>query len=539
MIPRLLAHSPSVLVGILVASIQLSFGIAAFAVTIDPSDSNISYTGRWNDSDTSQPWAQAKGSSIIANFQGTSVGVTMNTANGDYFRVIIDDDAAGSSKTQITSGSPVTLASDLSAGVHKVEIVKENDAGRVTLLGIELDAGQSLATPPLRPPRKIVFYGDSNLAGYSLESERNQGGNQRIGSYYTYAGITARMFDAEYHNISKSGATINSLKTSYDRIDWGFNNTPWNFSLFPADVVVVNIGANDVGTAEATIRSRYHTLLTELRSKHPASHIMLYNAFGWDFNEPANYIHEVIAERSDANMSSATFPWVFEQFHGCETDHAGMAQYLVEHLTTEMGWTAAPTDVVSGYGANGGVANGSFEQRAPFGGWGWRYFDDSGVSRVFDPSGAYDGDYHLRLSDGASSQQTNPAIDEDPVSVTVWMRGASNGDQADITIDFRNQGQGAGTATPMQSATETKTLTTDWQQFSMMSTAPTSPPNPVYATRVTFEAAAGGTVDVDDVVVFIPEPSAWMQLTCGFASLMALHGRRKRKTLREIRNAHD
>ena len=39
-------------------------------------------------------------------------------------------------------------------------------------------------------------------------------------------------------------------------------------------------------------------------------------------------------------------------------------------------------------------------------GYGWRYFDDPGVSREFDPDGAFDGSYYLRLSAGASSHQT-------------------------------------------------------------------------------------------------------------------------------------
>lgn len=522
------------------AMVAISFGIlllggTARAEFTDPADPNILYTGRWSDAAPSEPWAQAQGSSIIANFQGTSITVSMNTASGERFRVILDDDAAGSAKTAIISGTPRILASGLSYGVHKVEIVKETEVGRATLLGFELDAGQSLTTPPARPPRKIVFYGDSNLAGYSLESEHNQGGNYWIGSYYTYAGITARMFDAEYHNISQSGATIGSLNASYNRIDWNSRNPTWDFNRFPADVVVVNIGANDVGIPKGNIVRGYHDLLDDLRNSHPASHIMLYNAYGWDFDEPANYIHEVIAEREDANMSSAVFPWLFEQFHGCETDHAGMAQYLAEHLSDIMGWTLGPADVVSGYGANGDVANGSFEESAPFGGWGWRYFDDTGVSRALDPSGAQHGEYYLQLFDGAASHQSNPASDGDDVPVTVWMRGASDGDQVDITIDFRHQGQGAGTAIPMQAETESVALTTEWQRYSMTSTAPTDAPYPVYSNRVSFQAAAGDTVYIDDVMTFVPEPSEWLQLVAGVACLLLLDRRRERSVDTRLR----
>jgi lysophospholipase L1-like esterase len=516
-----------VVVALILSGALLLDGTAR-AETIDPSDPNLLYTGRWADSNPSEPWAQAQSSSVIAKFTGTSISVTMTTVSGEHFRVIVDGDAAGSRKSPINSGTPRVLASGLPYGVHQVEIVKETDVGRATLLGFELDAGQSLVAPPARPPRKIVFYGDSNLAGYSLESERNQGGNYRVGSYYTYAGITARMFDAEYHNISRSGATLGSLNASYDRIDWSARNPRWSFDRFVADVVVVNIGANDVGVPKDNIKRGYHDLLDDLRSSHPTSHIMLYNAYGWDFDEPANYIHEVIAERADPDMSSAVFPWLFEQFHGCETDHAGMAQYLAEHLGDVMGWTPGPMDVVSGYGAGGDVANGSFEERAPFGGWGWRYFDAAGVSRVFDPSGARHGEYYLQLSDGAASHQSNPASDGDDVPVTVWMRGANDGDQVDISIDFRDQDQGAEPDTPMQAETRTVTLSSQWQQYSMTSTAPTDAPHPVYSNRVTFRAAAGDTVYIDDVITYVPEPSAWLQLVAGATCVLLLRRKRTR-----------
>ena len=174
------------------------------------------------------------------------------------------------------------------------------------------------------------------------------------------------MFNAEHVNFSKSGATISTLNSSFDRTDWGSSSPTWDFENFPADLVVVNIGAND-GGSKTTIKNRYHDFLDDLRAAHPSSHIMLYNAYGWSFNEPAGFIGEVIAERMDSNTSFATFPWVFEQYHGSETDHAGMAMVLAGHIETVMGWVPVAQDVMSGFGRNGNVANGSFEQSAPFG----------------------------------------------------------------------------------------------------------------------------------------------------------------------------
>jgi lysophospholipase L1-like esterase len=469
----------------------------AGAATLDPSKASLLYTGRWEDSAPSEPWAQAKGSSLLANFEGTSFAVTLTTSSSERYRIVVDGDAASSTKTTLASGVSNVLVSGLAPGSHQVELIKETDIGRTTLLAIDLDEGGTILPPPPRAARRIVFYGDSNLAGYSLESERNQGATGLQGSYYTYAGITARSFGAEYHNISKSGATISSLNSRFDRFDWGSPNPDWDFNDFPADVVVVNIGANDLGAPKGTIKNRYHALLDDLRIAHPTSKIVLFNAYGWDANEPANYTHEVVAERSDPDLSSAIFPWVFEQFHGCETDHAGMSVALAAHLTSILGWEAQPPDVVSGYGAGGDVANGSFEERAPFGGWGWRYFDDPGVTRVYDPSGAFQGDHYLRLTDGASSQQTNPSENGAVLDLTVWMRGANDGDEVDITIDFRDQQAGAAISAPIVAHTETRTLTTDWQPYQMSATAPTSPPNPVFASRLEFQARAGDTVDID------------------------------------------
>jgi hypothetical protein len=178
-----------------------------------------------------------------------------------------------------------------------------------------------------------------------------------------------------------------------------------------------------------------------------------------------------------------------------------MAQILADHLTSVLGWTQGSRDVMNGFGMDGDVANGSFEETAPFGGYGWRYLNDYGVSRVYSPAGALDGEYYLRLSNGAASHQPIPASDGETFTVAVWLRGANDGDQVDITMDFRDQEMWT---TPLQTATETKTLTTDWQQYAMTATAPTGTPNPVFHHRVTFTAAATDTVDIDDVAMQPP-----------------------------------
>ncbi len=469
--------------------------------SIDPADPDLLYTGRWDQSSPSQPWCYWIGASLIAEFEGTSIEATMSGGywnDSDYLRIIVDDDAAGAVKIALPTGvATYTLATGLSDGLHKIEIVKETDVGYWTIYALGLDDGRELMPPPARPSRRISFYGDSNLAGYSLASERNESGYHLRGGYNGYAGIVSRMLDAEYENVSRSGATISDIHNRYGRIDYWSGTSTWDFARFPADLVVVGLGANDLGRPKQVIKNDYHAFLDDLRASYPNAHIMLYNGWGWDYDEPANYTHEVIAERDDEQISFAIFPWIFEQWHGCEYDHAGMATLLADHLATTLGWSAGPADIMNGYALNGDLANGGFEEVAPFGGHGWRYFDDPGVSRVEDMAGAFEGSHYLRLSGGAASHQPFPALGGDSATLQLWMRGGE-GDQVNVTLDFRDQKMWTP---PLQTQTETMTLGAGWQQYSMTATAPIGGAHPVFHGRVSFEAAAGDVVEIDGVVL--------------------------------------
>ena len=496
---------------LLLLCITMIFSVAhAFNVfPVDP-DNDILYTGRWDHSTATKPWAYWIGSSIKAKFTGTSISATLSASNSDYIRVIIDGTADPVKKLISSAEQTYLLAEKLDSSEHTVEIVKETDGGRLTFHKfVILGDNAALKSPPTRPGNKISFYGDSNLAGYSLESEQNQSDRSLRGSYYGYAGIVARMFDAEYENISRSGATLRSLNNAFDRIDYWSRNPAWDFNDFQPDVVVVNLGANDVGRPKNRIKSYYHAFLDDLRAVYPDAHIMLFNGWGWDYDEPANYTWEVIAERhnrGDTNTSYAIFPWVFEQWHGCEYDHAGMAQVLADHLSSVMvGWAPILSDVMSGFGVGGDVANGSFEEVAPFGGFGWRYSTaDSGIDRKYSLTNAYDGEYYLRLNNGKSVHQPNPAEDGQVVTVTVRMRGASNGDQARVTIDFRDQEMWTA---PLDTVTKIFNLTNGWEPHTLTATAPTGGSKPVYHTRLTLQAVSGDHVDFDSVVMNINDPS--------------------------------
>ena len=465
---------------------------------ITPSDEGVRYVGRWDLSAPDEPWAQWQGGLVEVSFEGTAISADLDGGSShEYFRVIINDDQLGSQKFRVNSGRETyELASGLEWGVHKVQLVKETRRSNgATFYGFTGE-GSGWWEAPAAPTRRMEFYGDSNLAGYSLESEENESASSLVGTHFTYAGITARMFGADWHNISISGATIGSLNGFYDQMK-SSGGADWDFSEYTPDVVVINIGANDIYyRSENTIKSHYNDLLDDIRGHHPDAHIVLYNGWGWDYDEPADYTDEVVADRGDDNLSVATFPWVFEQWHGCETDHSGMAQYLAEHLEEVLGWTPAESDVVPGYLANGQVANGSFEELAPFGGFGWRYMSENGLDRVVDAKTAQEGNAYLSLTSGAETHQPNPADPGETVQISFWAKGESDSDTLDVTLDFRDQEMWTS---PLQTETQTFSLTTAWQSFTVSGTAPSDGPRPVFHHRVTFQAGFGSTVSLDNV----------------------------------------
>jgi hypothetical protein len=504
----------------------LAAGSIANAVFVDPSDTNIQYMGRWNFSDPSLPEAAWQGTAITVNFEGTGIKATIDggsaSTHPESMRVVIDDDYSTTYTFEAEGGvKEYTLASGLLEGVHKLVLMKETYWWYKTVFhGFDV-TGAGLVTPPARPALKMECFGDSNAAGDNIATEDNSSGT---GQYFSFPFIAARALGAEMHNLSTSGETISGSHDKYDRYEWTGENPQWDFSLYTPDIVIMELGANDVvaGTSQEDIVDDYNAFLDDLRATYPDAHICLLNGYGWDFNETANYTADVVAARGDLNMSYVHHPWVFGQWHGCENEHAGMARFLVEHLENELGITAPnEIDVMDGFGRDGNVANGSFEEVAPFGGFGWRYFLDPGVSRIHDPSGAYDGDYYLRLSDGAKSFQTNPAKSGETFTVTAWMRGGSGGEQADITIDFRDQSMGGYDISPMIAYTETKTLTGGWEQYSMTATAPTDM-NPVFGTRTTFRAGSGDTVEIDYVRMSCPAYSYCGDGACDFADLLVM-----------------
>lgn len=140
---------------------------------------------------------------------------------------------------------------------------------------------------PCRPKaaRRIEFIGDSVTSavgneGKATSSKSRFGIKGRTENVHNgYACILARMFDAEAHVLAWTGKGVHS-----NAGDWGPNlpmlwkNTiasregegEWGLSTWTPDVVVVNVGANDLfppASLETEIVSAYALFLAEIRQR--------------------------------------------------------------------------------------------------------------------------------------------------------------------------------------------------------------------------------------------------------------------------------
>jgi hypothetical protein len=470
-------------------------------MTISPANTNIQYQGRWNFSNPAVPWVYWQGSSILVSFDGTGISLDIESQSStEQYRVVLDG-VAQPDRLYVIGRQTKVLASGLAPGIHTVQLMKETWVGGKSFFhGLEV-AGKGLVAPPPRPDLRIEFYGDSNMDGSSSYSEKSSG---NMGTYYAFPAMVTRMLGAEMNLQAVGGAKLDSNGDT-DVRSFIFSEDYYNQdsdyrSGFDPHIIIVNAGAADVGAGINTIKSRYKAVIVDLRTVYGNDpHIVLFNAYGWDVNEPAEYIQEVVDEVG-GNLSACPYPWIWEQWHGCQWDHSGEAHQLMDHLAEiNPAWEqVAPNDIIDGFGRNFNVANGGFEHQAPFGGFGWRYKED-GVQRINDPAGAAEGRYYIRLGPGKMVHQAVDATGDalpggtrnnQVYNVSAMIRGSSSGAWAQINADFEGQQQfnrGNGVMRSFE-------VSTEWQRYTTTFTAP----NGSWKTFLILRSG-GGTVEFDNI----------------------------------------
>jgi len=338
---------------VLATFVVISLSVNVFGiVTVDADDPFIQYTGRINHAGPKAPIMWWPGSDVIANFEGKSINVKLHDYGDNYFYVIIDDGTP--SLINLTPGTATyTAASRLADSVHKIRLFKrtETQEGEVAFKGFELEDGKSLVVPPARPQRRMEYFGDSITSGHSVASKTGDT-NNAVGkdNYYTYASLTARNLEAEYHCISVSGIGLyvdkwgfgGNMQTLY--YDKESDSTKWDFRKWTPQVVVINLGQNDYwgNYSQSGAQDNYINFAQTLRAKYPDAHIILalgsMNATQSSSPWPGYLqyaVNELNSTYNDPKVYSLIFPYSGNS-HPTVARHADMADQLTEFIQSNI-----------------------------------------------------------------------------------------------------------------------------------------------------------------------------------------------------------
>lgn len=224
---------------------------------IEPTNKDFVYEGRVDFSNPKAPDFYWSGNSATIGFTGNKLSVILDDKQGNnYFDIIIDGDGADRYVIACQKGKhiyPVPVS--LTDTRHTVQIFKRTDPTwpGTKFEGIEIDEKGKVFNPEVHHNLKIAYYGDSITSGYGVLSitRKGEGNPSEMDNYVAYDAITARHFNADYHNISRSGIGI--LKSWYplvmpqmfNRLNPGDPQSHWDFAKWVPDIIVINLFQND------------------------------------------------------------------------------------------------------------------------------------------------------------------------------------------------------------------------------------------------------------------------------------------------------
>jgi hypothetical protein len=338
-------------------------------VVVKARNPHVQYSGRIamrNDSSAELSWPA---SAIRINFSGTRISAVLKDEKSDNNYNIIVDGNVVSVLHPLQEKKEYILADNLTPGKHTLELFKrtESSMGKTWFYKFEFPLGSEVLSPPPLPKRKIEFFGNSISCGYADidTAGKDRGTSTYENGYISYAAITARHFDAELHNTSKSGIGITVswfplvMPEMYDRLDATDPYSKWNFSKYTPDLVVINLFQNDswivkltdnaefkarFGTTPPTddfIIKAYRKFVKEVRSKYPKASIIC-TLGSMDATKEGSpwpgYIGKAVSELKDSKIYVHIIPYKNTPGHPSAKEQRDMADNLIDYIEKNIKW---------------------------------------------------------------------------------------------------------------------------------------------------------------------------------------------------------
>lgn len=328
-----------------------------------PADSPmIQYTGRIDFTNPKLPRFWQPGAYIDFKFSGTNCKIIVKDEvlwgkNHNYYELVVDDKAY---RLQTRSATDTIDISQYLSNEkeHNVKLVKNTEAniGYMELAGIFC---KQLLQPDKKPLRKIEFIGNSiTCAAGSDISEMPCGKGEwhdQHNAWMSYAAITARTLNAQYHLSSVSGIGLMRsccnmdiiMPQVYDKINMRDNKISWDFNRYHPDVVSVCLGQNDGVQDSTAFCNNYIQFLKTLRGYYPSADFILLSSPMADdklrefLRSTLTSVTRTIQNTGDKKINF----YIFEKqyINGCDyhpdiNEHKEIAEKLTNYLISIKGW---------------------------------------------------------------------------------------------------------------------------------------------------------------------------------------------------------
>jgi lysophospholipase L1-like esterase len=273
-----------------------------------PTDRNIDFVGRWDTTDPAAYVPQWAGAYLRVGFTGTTVALDQRNTINFWYSI---DGGAYTKATNVLGTVSLTPA-PLAAGHHTLlvsyQIVAGSYTGDAVFQGLALDSGAH--TFPLPRPRQATEYiGDSITAGYTATNVSLSSFpwiiGEDLGVAHTQIALSGACLKELTAAESIRGIPCYGLESRYTKLGFTDGSPEWDFRKYRPDVVVINIGTNDVGhgVASADVQAAYEHLLQIVREKYPHAVILALRIFkGWWATETQQAVLDRQAA-GDANVS--------------------------------------------------------------------------------------------------------------------------------------------------------------------------------------------------------------------------------------------
>lgn len=264
--------------------------------------------------------------------------------DGCYVNVIIDGEPT---RVKVPKGlNSVKLADGLEKGKHTVRVLGSNSAafGSLAVKRIKFTGTLDAAKSNNRKLH-ILALGDSITAGYGIYG---LSGDSSLGKYEqeikqsdgykAYAAVAARRLDAELSVVAYDGAWTEMVHGLANELTRDTAGPDWDWSKDTNDVIVINLGTNDVGSERPDPLNSAKALLDDMRTKNPNAEIIwVYGMMKSDNKDVYEQAVQYMADKGDNKVHFVLMDKGVNDglgAHPNEEDHAKYGKQLAEYISS-------------------------------------------------------------------------------------------------------------------------------------------------------------------------------------------------------------